>query len=126
MGTAEFYGVVESVPDVVDSLVVHLEDATGGAGELLLFLVAMEDADQIRMVGEVRTKLRRDLSPRHVPDNVEVVSAFPRTLSGKKLEVPIKQILAGAEPASAMALTSIENPQSLESFLEMGRGRASD
>ena len=126
MGTAEFYAVVESLPGVSDSLVVHMEDDAGGPGELLLFVVAAPGADSAALVGEVSTALRRDLSPRHVPDKVDIVAAIPRTLSGKKLEVPVKRILSGADPASAVAIVSVADPLSLDHFIEMGRSRTTD
>ena len=89
LGTAEFYAVVEELPEVADSLVVHLEDDRGGAGRLLLFVapaegVAVDDALRDR----IRAALRRDLSPRHLPDLIAEVPAVPRTLTGKKLESP--------------------------------------
>ena len=96
LGTSEFYSVVESLDEVLDSVVVHLEDAEGGAGELLLFVVladglTLDDALRARIARELRT----NLSPRHVPDEIYQVRAVPRTLSAKKLEVPVKRILTG-------------------------------
>ena len=90
LGTSEFYSVVEGLDEVVDSVVVHLEDADGGAGELLLFVVladGVELDDALR--GKIGRELRTALSPRHVPDEIHQVRAVPRTLSGKKLEVPV-------------------------------------
>ena len=104
LGTAEFYRVVEELPEVKDSLVVHLEDPAGGAGELVLFVslapgvAASEDLPR-RIAGVLRSRL----SPRHVPDTLQVVRALPRTLSGKKLEVPVKKILRGAPPEDVVA-----------------------
>jgi len=96
LGTAEFYAVVEELPDITDSLVVHLEDQQGGPGTLLLFVATAPDVtldDELR--GQIRDALRRHLSPRHVPDAIDQVPAIPRTMTGKKLETPIKQILLG-------------------------------
>ncbi len=123
MGTAEFYSVVEGLDAVVDSLVVHLEDPDGGPGELWLFVVA-PGADPQALEAEVRAAVRTRLSPRHVPDHVVIVDAVPRTLSGKKLEVPVKKILAGAAINDVVAVSSLANPESLEPFAELGRGRA--
>jgi acetoacetyl-CoA synthetase len=117
LGTAEFYSVVESFPEVADSLVVHLEDAGGGAGRLLLFVVTAEDAD---LDDDLRTRLaaelRRHLSPRHVPDAVYAVPAVPRTLSGKRLEVPVKRILTGTPAEVAASRGALANPDSLDAF----------
>lgn len=123
MGTAEFYAVVESLPEVADSLAVHLEDPAGGPGELMLFVVPAEGMDRTVLCERVRAALRTEMSPRHVPDVIEIVDTVPRTLSGKKLEVPVKRILAGAAVSSAVAVTSVADPDSLEPFIEMGRRR---
>ncbi|HJP89782.1 MAG TPA: acetoacetate--CoA ligase [Candidatus Limnocylindrales bacterium] len=117
IGTAEFYGVVEALPEIADSLVVHLEDADGGPGELLLFVVTRDGAaldDGLRRrIGGV---LREDLSPRHVPDSITSVPAIPRTLSGKKLEVPVKRILLGASADVAASKDALADPAALAPF----------
>jgi len=118
IGTAEFYAVVESIPEVADSLVVHLDEA--GADRLLLF-VTLRDGGELtdtlrdRIIGELRTSL----SPRHVPDEIVAVQAVPRTLTGKKLEVPVKRILAGATPDAVAARGSLADPASLDAFAAM-------
>lgn len=123
MGTAEFYGVVEAVEGVVDSLVVHLEDPDGGPGELWLFLVA-PGADPDTLIRAARDEVRARLSPRHVPDHVVMVDAIPRTLSGKKLEVPVKRILAGEAVSDVVALSSLANPESLAPIIAISRERS--
>ena len=72
---------------------MHLEDDQGGPGELVLFVVADLDDD---LRGRIAGALRSELSPRHVPDTIAAVPAIPRTLTGKKLEAPVKRILRGA------------------------------
>src|SRR4051812_30230284 len=99
LGTGEFYRVLQDVPGVADSVVVHLEDASGGPGELLLFVVPQPGVtvdDELRRV--LATEIRTALSPRHVPDRIVAVRAIPYSRTGKKLEVPIKKILRGADP----------------------------
>jgi acetoacetyl-CoA synthetase len=123
MGTAEFYSVVEAFSDVTDSLVVHLDDPAGGPGELWLFVVQQGDEDPDALAERVRVALRRDLSPRYVPDRVIRVPAVPRTLSGKKMEVPVKRLLSGTALTDALALTSVADPDSLEPFLALSRER---
>jgi len=123
MGTAEFYSVVEALDEVADSLVVHLEDHLGGPGELWLFLVEAPQTDPDRAAKRVKDALRRDLSPRHVPDRIVSIPAVPRTLSGKKLEVPVKRILSGEAPSEALSLSSLANPDSLEPFIQLARQR---
>ncbi len=121
MGTAEFYSVVEGLDEVADSLVVHLEDSLGGPGELWLFVVEAPNTDSAGAVDRVKEALRRDLSPRHVPDRIVSVPAIPRTLSGKKLEVPVKRILGGEAPGDALSMSSVANPESLEAFIHLAR-----
>ena len=119
LGTGEFYAVIEELPEVQDSLVVHLEDADGGPGELLLFVVAdLDDALRRR----ITTNLRTQLSPRHVPDTIAAVPAIPRTLTGKKLEAPVKRILRG-EPADAVASQgALAAPDAIDAFVRFAQG----
>ncbi|MGW5418693.1 acetoacetate--CoA ligase [Streptomyces sp. NPDC003943] len=125
LGTAEFYAVVEDLPEVDDSLVVHIEDPEGGNGELLLFVagpVALDDA----LRTSIARALRSALSPRHVPDVIERVPAIPRNRTGKKLEVPVKRILLGARPESVASTDVLADPRSLDSFVAFAAGRAAD
>jgi acetoacetyl-CoA synthetase len=122
MGTAEFYEALGEVPEVADSLVVHVEDPAGGPGTLWCFVVpapgvVLDEAIRARL----RTFLRTGLSPRHVPDRIEAVSAIPRTLSGKKLEVPIKRILSGMAPDEAVRRDAVANPEVLDEYLTRAR-----
>jgi acetoacetyl-CoA synthetase len=125
LGTAEFYAVVESFEEVVDSLVVHLEDPGGGTGELLLFVHLRPGAeldDGLR--SRINAKLRADLSPRHTPDTMAAVAGVPRTLSGKKLELPVKRILLGADPERVASKGSLANPETLQFFQTLAADRA--
>ncbi|MDQ3880951.1 MAG: acetoacetate--CoA ligase, partial [Chloroflexota bacterium] len=119
IGTAEFYSVVEAMPEIADALVVHLEDAD----RLLLFVAP---ADGAELTSELRARivsaLRDGLSPRHVPDEIRAVPAIPRTLSGKKLEVPVKRILSGIPPERAASRESLANPDALDAFVELAAG----
>ncbi|MBM7081109.1 acetoacetate--CoA ligase [Micromonospora humidisoli] len=124
LGTAEFYSVVEGLDEVVDSVVVHLEDDEGGAGELLLFVVLAEGLeldDTLRR--KIARELRTALSPRHIPDEIHQVRAVPRTLSSKKLEVPVKKILTGTPVESAAAKGALANPESLTAFAAFAQTR---
>jgi acetoacetyl-CoA synthetase len=119
MGTAELYSVVEADPAVADSLVIHLDDPEGGGPGRLLLYVALADGaaldDELR--ARIAGALRRELSPRHVPDEIVQVPAVPRTLSGKKLEVPVKRILTGTPVDEAASRGSLANPESLDAFV---------
>ena len=121
LGTAEFYSVVENIDAITDSVVVHLDER---GDELLLFVVLAEGLeldDELR--GRIRRELRAALSPRHVPDEIHQVRAVPRTLSAKKLEVPVKRILTGTPASSAAAAGALANPASLQEFEEFARSR---
>ncbi|MFB9338695.1 acetoacetate--CoA ligase [Actinoplanes octamycinicus] len=125
LGTSEFYSVVESLPEIADSLVVHLDAADDPNGELLLFVVPAEGVevdDALR--AKIARELRGSLSPRHIPDTIHAVRAVPRTLSAKKLEVPVKRILTGTPIESAAAKGALANPESLTAFAELARERS--
>jgi len=125
LGTGEFYAVVEEFPEFTDALVVHLEDDGGGLGELLLFVVPASGAVvDDELLGRVTAALRRELSPRHVPDAILPVRGIPRTLTGKKLEAPVKRILRG-EPAERVASRdSLADPTALDAFVDLAAERA--
>ena len=119
LGTSDFYTVVEAIPGVLDSLIVHVEPTKpGGAGDLRLFVVLDQDTeldDDLQL--RIRRELRAQLSPRHSPDQIEQVPAVPRTSSGKKLEVPVKRILAGERPSKVVAPGALADPTSLDWFI---------
>jgi acetoacetyl-CoA synthetase len=111
MGTSEIYSAVEGVPDVLDSLVVDVED------QMILFVVVREALTD-ELAAEIRRRVREHCSPRHVPDRIVQIDEVPRTLSNKKLEVPVKKILLGAAPESAASRDSLANPAALDFFSE--------
>jgi acetoacetyl-CoA synthetase len=113
MGTSEIYSAVEGLPEVLDSLVVDVD------GSMRLFVVLRPDAElDDDLATRIRSRLREYCSPRHVPDQIEAIAEVPRTLSGKKLEVPVKKILMGADPARAASRDSLSNPAALDFFVE--------
>ncbi len=119
MGTAEIYRAVEELPEVVDSLVVDVP-VPGGDTFMPLFLVLGPGVElEEDLVAMVKAKVRDQVSPRHVPDLVLRVPEIPKTLSGKKLEVPVKRILSGEDPDRALSRESLQNPAALEPFLEL-------
>ena len=110
-GTAEFMSIVEALDGVTDSLVVHLEDPDGGPGELILMVVLAADATlDDDLTARIRTALRAGISPRHVPDRIVAVPSVPRTISGKKVEVPVKRVLAGADPTTVVTEDALADP----------------
>jgi acetoacetyl-CoA synthetase len=124
LGTGEFYAVIEGLPEIADSLVVHLEDPEGGAGELILFVAPAEGATVDEALrARIAAALRDALSPRHVPDTVLGVPAIPRTLTSKKLELPVKRILQGASPEQVASRDALANPGSLDAFVAIAQHR---
>ena len=122
IGTGELYAVVEGIDGIDDSLVLHLEDPEGGPGRIVLFVVVKGGGPLDEFLsGEIRRQLSVQLSPRHVPDVILAVPRVPRTLSGKKLEVPVKRILLGAEAERVASAGSLLDPESLAPFLALAR-----
>lgn len=121
LGTAEFYRVVEQVPEVADSLVVHLEEDEG-PGQLILFVTMKQGSpltDALR--SNLVRRLRSELSPRHVPDQIVEVSRIPHNRTGKKLEVPVKRILQGRAPEDVVQRETLAEPESLDPFIDLAR-----
>ncbi|REE98490.1 acetoacetate--CoA ligase [Thermomonospora umbrina] len=116
MGTADFYRVVEAFEEIVDSLVIDT-GRLGEEGRLLLYVQLAPGAvlDE-GLTGRVRAALRAALSPRHVPDEIREVPGVPRTLSGKKLEIPVRKILLGTPVEQAANRGSMANPEVLDHF----------
>ncbi len=118
MGTAEIYSAVLAVDEVVDALVVDVD------GFMPLFVVLRDGTGlDDELVKRIRTRVREDCSPRHVPDEVVAVEQVPRTLSGKVLELPVKRILMGTPPEKAASRDSLANPEALDFFVSWTSGR---
>jgi acetoacetyl-CoA synthetase len=121
VGTAEIYRVVEAIDVVTDSLVVHLESPDAGdPGRLVLFVV-LADGHRLdeELTQRIRSALRDGLSPRHVPDEIHQVTTIPTTLSGKKLELPVKKILLGADPDAVASRGALKDPAALDQFVRL-------
>ena len=121
MGTSEIYRVVLGLDEIVDALVIDLL-LPGTSGFMPLFVVLRPGATlDDELVGRIRARIREDCSPRHVPDVVEQIAEVPRTLSGKVLELPVKQILLGAAATTVASPDSLANPASLAPFEVMAK-----
>jgi acetoacetyl-CoA synthetase len=121
IGTAEVYRVLAAVDEIMDSLIVNL-DLPGGKFFMPLF-VKLRPGLTLNADIEKRicSALRQEYSPRHVPDRIHQVDDIPITLSGKKLEVPVRRILVGTPPEKAANQHAMVNPQSLDYFVEYAR-----
>jgi acetoacetyl-CoA synthetase len=116
-GTSELYGVVEGLPEVVDSLVLGLE-LPGGRYWMPLFVVIADGvALDDDLTARIRDAIRAALSQRHVPDAIIAVPAIPRTLTGKKMEVPVKRLLLGERLGTVAATGAIADPSALDFFV---------
>ena len=125
VGTAEIYRVAEAIAGVVDSLVVHLEASDADdPGHLVLFVVLDEGSElDDDTMARIRTGLRSGLSPRHVPDEIHQVRSIPTTLSGKKLELPVKKILLGGDPATVASRGALKDPAALDAIVTIAAHR---
>ena len=120
MGTSEFYRIIEQIPEIADSLVVDTGSLADATGTLYLFVVLAPgvtlDLDLRRRIGGA---VRQQLSPRHVPDQIMSVPAVPRTLNGKKLEVPVKRLLLGAALDTVASRDTLADPAALDEFARL-------
>lgn len=121
IGTAEIYRTVEQLEEVADSLIVNL-DLPGGKFFMPLFVSLKDDlVIDNELCNKISTTLRRQYSPRHVPDQIIQVSAIPYTLTNKKMEVPVRKILLGTNPAKAANRDAMANPDALDFFVNYAR-----
>ncbi|TDS14841.1 acetoacetate--CoA ligase [Sphingobacterium paludis] len=115
IGTAEIYNAVQTIEGVIDSLVISIEDERQPA-QMILFLQLPDDQHLDHVVPLLKEALREQYSARHVPDLFFTVPEIPYTLSGKKLEIPVKKIISGKPAAKAVSKDIMRNPDSLASF----------
>jgi acetoacetyl-CoA synthetase len=124
IGSAEIYRAIERLDEIADSLVVCLELPDGGFWMPLFVRLApgaaLDDALRARIVAT----LRRDCSPRHVPDEIHAVDAIPYTLTGKKMEIPVRRILGGMPPERAASLDAMMDPRALAWYVAFAAARA--
>ena len=119
MGTSEIYSAVDRVEEVADSLVVDVP-REGGSSFMPLFVVLQEGVDLDEdLESRIKSSIKENASPRHVPNEIFAVPEIPKTLNGKKLEVPVKKILSGTPPEEAASRESLSNPASLDRFAEL-------
>jgi acetoacetyl-CoA synthetase len=117
IGTAEVYRSLSKVTEVEDALIVNL-DLPGGHFFMPLFvklhagLTLNEDIDN-----KIKKCIRDEYSPRHVPEKIYQVPEIPYTLTGKKMEVPVRRILMGAPVIKAANVAAMANPQALDYFI---------
>jgi acetoacetyl-CoA synthetase len=125
LGTADFYSVLDTLPEVSDGLVIHLEDDEGGMGELIVFVRTEDEVAFTEDLGvRIRSALKSRLSPRHAPDEIVPVGRIPLGRTGKKLEVPVKRIIQGARAEEVASTGALQDPASLDEYVDFARRRA--
>ncbi|WP_088068941.1 acetoacetate--CoA ligase [Gottfriedia luciferensis] len=121
LGTSEIYRVVESLDEIMESLVIDLE-LLGRKSFMPIFVVLKEGFSLTNELKEkIKTEIKQKVSPRFVPNEIYEVEQIPKTLSGKKLEVPIRKILLGFSPEKVVNQGSMANPESLTFFIELAQ-----
>ncbi|MGW4378983.1 acetoacetate--CoA ligase [Kitasatospora sp. NPDC004531] len=123
MGSADIYEVVERLPEIAESLVIGLEEPDGGYWMPLFVVLAPGAVLNEDLTARIRTSLRTELSPRHVPDEVITVRGLPHTLTGKRLEVPVKRLLSGTPLTKAVNPGSVDNLDHLRFFEQLATTR---
>lgn len=118
LGTAEFYTVLDPVAELADSLVLHFESPDGGMGTLVLLVVAKGEVDREATEKKLRTLIRTELSPRHVPDVLVWVPSVPRTATGKRLEIPLKRLVQGINTGNTIDRGVLVHPEDLDGIVE--------
>lgn len=121
MGTSEIYQAVEALPEIEDSLIIDLE-LLGRDSFMPLFVVLRDNMDLTPTLEQrIKTTLRTNVSPRHVPNAIFKIDQVPYTLSGKKMEVPVRKILLGHDPTTAINRGAMRNPESMTYFIDYAK-----
>jgi acetoacetyl-CoA synthetase len=123
MGTSEIYRAADTVPEVIDALVVDIPRGSNGEELWMVLFVVLQPGATLdeELTAQIKRRIREDCSPRHVPNEIRQIELVPRTLSGKVLEVPVKRILMGAAPHEAASVDSLADPRSLDYFVELSK-----
>ncbi|KUI21942.1 acetoacetyl-CoA synthetase [Mycobacterium sp. GA-1285] len=121
MGSADIYQAVERLPEVAEALIVGVDEPDGGYW-MPLFVVLVDGAeltDELR--DRIRSTVREEVSPRHVPDEIIAAPGVPHTRTGKKLEVPIKKLFQGADAAKVVERSAVDDPDLLDWYVTQRR-----
>jgi len=120
IGTAEIYNVVDHLNGVKDSIVLNFDK--NGRDVMPLFVV-LEDSSELteELIKQIKSSIRDKCSPRHVPDSVHVIKEVPYTLSGKKMEVPLKKLFMGFDIDTALNRDAMRNPEAIKEFISFSK-----
>ncbi len=126
IGTSEIYRAMDRIDEVSDSLIICLEGRNGEFW-MPLFVVMKKGAQLTNDVAQkIKSTIRNEYSPRHVPDEIIAVPDIPYTISGKKTETPVKKLFMGIEPENAVTTGVLKNPRSMDAFIALAKARRSD
>jgi hypothetical protein len=126
LGSAEIDEALQSVPQILDALIVGVDEPGGGYWMPLFVVLAGEATVDTPLKNTVGKAIRDHASPRHVPDDIIAVPVLPHTRTGKRLEVPVKRLLQGAEPAAVVDPGAVDYPDALAAFTRLGARRPAD
>src|SRR5699024_1453512 len=118
------YQAVDKIESIKDSLIVNVEQSDGGSYMPLFVIMKPDQKLDEGVRNRIRKQLRKEFSPRHVPDEIIAVKDLPFTISGKKMEAPVKKILMGIPVEKAAQKGAMRNPESLEFFVKLASERA--
>lgn len=126
IGSAEIYRTLDTVPEIEDSLIVCVEEPDGGYF-MPLFVQLKRDIEITEdLTASIKSRLRKDRSPRHVPDVIVAAPEIPYTITAKKMEVPVRKLLMGVPPESAASRGSMRNPKVLDWYARFAAQRRAD
>ena len=117
MGSADIYQAVETLPEIAESLVIGAELPDGGYHMPLFVVLRPEYTLDEALLDKIRTTIRTQVSPRHVPDEVIDVPAVPVTRTGKRLEIPVKKLIQGIAPQVAISRATVADPDALDWYI---------
>ena len=121
IGTSEIYRALDKIQEITDSLIIFIEKENEKS-EMPLFVVMREGFtlnEELKI--KIRSTLRKDYTPRHVPDEIIQIEEVPYTISGKKMETPVKRILSGMDPYKDVNFDAVKNPGSLDFFIQYAK-----
>jgi acetoacetyl-CoA synthetase len=126
IGSAEIYRTMETFPEIADSLIICIEEPGGGFYMPLFVQMAEGETLTHTLAAEISKRLRAERSPRHVPDEIVEAPAIPMTLTGKKMEVPVRKMLLGLPLEQVASRDATRNPDALDWFWEFAQNRVSE
>ena len=118
IGTSEIYMALDKLENIKDSLIIELPLKEESESQLLLFVVAASILND-DLKNNIKKQLKEHCSPRHIPNRIIAVNEIPYTISGKKMEIPVKKLFSGMAIEKILALGSMRNPKSLNEFIEI-------